>query len=148
MITDHTSQIIARCTRGGVVSWQNVAQQLGRSVDSVRAECDPTYMRSHIWAPSREPRPEMEPPEVIPDENDTRSPHERGPDMRTKIVACLTRGCASAETIAAAIGHGVASVRVHLTWMKQEGTISRLPGVRPYTWRLGPDKLDVAEGEA
>lgn len=45
MIPPYALAIITRCTGPGGVRWQHVAQQTGRSVHSVRAEFDPTYLR-------------------------------------------------------------------------------------------------------
>lgn len=43
--------VIARCTRNGHISWAQVAKQLGRPVESVRQEFDPTYRRQPEGAP-------------------------------------------------------------------------------------------------
>lgn len=123
---------VRRCTLDGVTRWSHVAQQLGRSVDSVRAEFDPSYPRYHIWAPSREPDPEMAPPD---NEIETSSPYIKGPDMRAKIMTCLARGAASAETIAIFIGHGLGSVKARLSEMATEGKVEHTAR-QPYTWSL------------
>lgn len=45
----HPTQIITivtRCTRDGRVVWRAVANMMGRNLHSVRAEYDPTYLRT------------------------------------------------------------------------------------------------------
>lgn len=125
--------VILRCTTNGHTRWQHVAAQLGRCIDSVRAEHDPTYLRSHIWAPSREARPEMIEPEH--DIDDMRSPRPKERGLRFDILARLSFASASAETIAAAVEHSADSVRPRLTQLKQEGMISHTARL-PYTWSL------------
>lgn len=132
--------LIARNTRNGHTAWQNVARQLGRSVDSVRAQFDPTYARAHIWAPSREPQPEM-----IPDENDLHSPHPKGPGLKCEIAAALATSSACAETIAARLARPINSIRARLAEMQASGIV-RCDGHRPGTWSLIPDVTACAIG--
>ncbi len=40
------SSVIDRCSRGGRVAWQHVANMLGRNEHSVRCDYDPTYLRN------------------------------------------------------------------------------------------------------
>lgn len=131
--------VVDRCTRGGATSWQQVAKQLGRSVDSVRAQFDPTYLRAHVWAPTRGPEPDMatptvEPdPEALPDAEAYRSPHSAGPGLKALILTALDRCPASAETIATRISRTPESVRVRLSCLKADGLVvhDERP---PYTW--------------
>lgn len=124
--------IITRNTRNGYTSWQNVARQLGRSIDSVRAQYDHSYMRAHIWAPTREPEPEMEEP---PCARDTSSPYIRGPILRVRIISTLSRHTASAQTLASMVGTTIGCARVQLSALKSEGIVQHTARM-PYTWSL------------
>jgi hypothetical protein len=124
--------IIDRCTRNGVTAWANVAKQLGRSVDSVRAQHDQSYMRAHIWAPSREHQPEMEAPE---DPDDTRSPHVKPVPLKVRVLAVLGKHSLSAETLAAATGTTLGCAKWQLSVMKREGSVQHTTRL-PYTWSL------------
>lgn len=135
--------IIARNTRNGHTAWQHVAAQLGRSVDSVRAQFDPSYMRAHIWAPSREPQPEM-----IPDENDTHAPHPKGAGLKCQIIAYLNRRPATAETIAAWLAKTPESIRVRLNALKADKLVEHDGFRLPYVWSLtAAGRLKVAAGQ-
>lgn len=133
--------IIAANTRGGHTSWQNVARQLGRSVDSVRAQFDPGYERAHVWAPSRDPIPQPRPEDVvIPfDENDTSSPYVRGPGLKAEILCLLSRHAGlSVDDIASHLQRPVLSVRKRLNVLREEGRVTcsgRHPSGSPKTWR-------------
>lgn len=124
-------EVIRRCTRDGVTSWAQVAKQLGRSVDSVRAQFDVTYLRAYVWAPSREADPDLAPP----DEDDTRSPHVRPVRLKVRILAILGKHTLSAATIAAALGTTLGCAKSQLSVMKREGLIKHTKGY-PYTWSL------------
>lgn len=128
MSPEAASPIIDRCTANGHTRWQHVAQQLGTSVDSVRSQFDPTYMRAYI-GPGRlpEPTPHEEPSNLS-------SPRVRVL-MRDKIINRLKLGSASAQAIAASIGHGVSSVRDTLNDMSYAGLIEHTQRL-PYTWSL------------
>lgn len=127
----NADDVIARCTRDGHTAWQQVANQLGRSIDSVRAQHDPSYMRAHIWAPSREPQPEM-----IPDPNDLSSPYVKGPGLKCEIVNLLRRRSATAETLATMLGKTTESIRNRLTDLKAANIVEHDGYHLPYTWRL------------
>lgn len=128
--------IIAANTRNGHTAWQNVARQLGRSVDSVRAQFDPTYLRAYIWAPSREAQPEMEAPPV--DENDTSSPYGRGPGLKAEIACLLSHHARlNVEDIANQLGCSTASARKQLSALKADGLAvcsERHPSGSAKTW--------------
>lgn len=124
--------IIARCTRDGHVAWSQVARQLGRSVDSVRAQHDPSYLRAYVWAPSREADPDLEPPV---DENDTSSPHVRQAPIRDRILHLLAVQTASAQTLALALNTTVGCAKVNLSRLAQSGMV-RHDRSYPYTWEL------------
>lgn len=113
--------VIARCTTNGHTRWQHVAAQLGRCIDSVRAEHDPTYLRAYIWAPSREARPEMDVPEDI---DSTRSPHAKGAGVRIELLALLARRTLPAETLARLSGIPANSARARLSDMATDGLVS------------------------
>lgn len=121
--------IIERCTRDGHTCWQHVAGQMGRSVDSVRAQFDQTYMRAHIWAPSREPQPEME-----PNLADLSSPHIKQ-RVRDRILIILGACTASAQTIAAMTNATLGSAKANLSYMKRDGLVASTHR-QPYTWSL------------
>lgn len=136
------ADIIARCTIDGVTRWSHVAQQMGRCVDSVRAEFDPRYLRAYIWAPSREPRPEMDLP-AEDDEDSFRSTRAKSDGLRVSIIARLGRGSASAETLAAFIGCTVQGARNQLSKLKADGQVVHTRRL-PYTWSLSPGETSVA----
>ena len=131
--------IVARCTRNGVTSWQAVAKQLGRSVDSVRAQFDRQYARAHVWAPSREPDPALEPPV---DENDLSSPYPKGPGLKSMILRSLhTNGPTCVGDIATRLGRTTNSIRMRLSDMREAGLVEndskgRPNGVYEWTWSL------------
>lgn len=127
--------IIQRCTRDGHVAWAQVARQLGRSVDSVRAQHDPSYMRAHIWAPSREPQPEMV--EEV-DENDMTSPYPKGIGMKAKILALLERQMMSVETLASFLQSPPNSVRARLDRLLEAGRVYH-DSAFPRSWGLTED---------
>lgn len=124
------AEIIERNTRNGHTAWQHVACQLGRSVDSVRAQFDPTYMRAHIHVPSREHQPEM-----IPDENDLRSPHPKT-NLKCEIMKLLKRRSATAETLATMLGKTSESIRTRLTALKSDKLVEHDGFRLPYVWNL------------
>lgn len=134
MTADET---IARCTRNGYTAWQQVANQLGRSVDSVRAQHDPTYMRAHIWAPTRQPDPEM-----LPDENDLSSPHPKAPGLKVEILALLREGPWSAETLAMRLNRPVNSIRARLDRLMDEFLVCH-DGRYPRSWVLANPNTHV-----
>jgi hypothetical protein len=127
----NAQDIIARNTRNGVTSWAQVAKQLGCSVDSARAQHDPAYARAHIWAPSREPQPEME--EI--DESDLSSPHAKPVRLKVRILMILGKHTMSAATIAATLGTTLGCAKKELSVMKRDGAIKHTKGY-PYTWSL------------
>lgn len=136
-------EIIARCTRDGHVSWQHVAAQLGRSVDSVRAQFDQTYMRAHIWAPERGARPEMEPdPADVFDIEDTSSPHPKGPGLKVLILGVLANGAESAELIAIRLQRPVNSIRARLDRLQGDFLVCH-DGCYPRTWSLTAKGLRI-----
>lgn len=126
----NTHDVISRCTRNGHTAWQQVACQLGCSVDSVRAQFDPTYMRAHIWAPSREPQPEM-----IPDENDLSSPYPKPPGLKVEILKLLNRNRMSAEELSLALLSPVNSIRARLDRLHDAGQVYH-DGAYPRTWGI------------
>lgn len=135
--------VINRCTRDGHTSWQSVSRQLGRSVDSVRGQYDPTYLRSHLWAPTRSPEPAMAMPE---NEDDTSSPYAKTDPLPIRIIAVLKRGGQSAATIASLTGTTLNSAQVRLTAMKHEGIVKHSERI-PYTWTLAEIGQRKGSGE-
>lgn len=118
--------IIAACTRNGVTSWQNVARQLGRSVDSVRCAYDPQYLHIRPWPHVCEvvPHPDesMEDP-LEPNDADipTNSPYDKGPGMKAQILCLLTRhGPMSVEALSGLLNRTKLSVRKRLNDMRAE----------------------------
>lgn len=132
--------VIERCTRDGVTSWQQVAKQLGRSVDSVRAQFDPRYLRAHVWAPTREPDPDLAPPI---DENDTRSLAPKGPGLKVQILQYLQHGPECVEIIAIRLARPVNSIRARLDRLLEIGAVSH-DGRYPRTWRVTPSGLRMS----
>lgn len=117
-------EIIAACTRCGVTSWQNVARQLGISVDAARARHDPGYERAYVWAPSRSPMAQADPEDLIePDDADipTSSPYVRGPGLKVEILCLLIHhGGLTVETLASMLNRTKLSVRKRLNDMRGE----------------------------
>lgn len=129
--------VVKRCTRDGVTSWQNVAAQLGCSVESARKRFDPQYLPIRPW-----PHPcEEIAPEVV-DENDTHSLAPKGPGMRMEVICLLHRlGHLSSADIANRLGKPVNSVRARLSQIKAEGWVEndgfgRANGLFEWTWKL------------
>lgn len=123
--------IIATCTRAGVTAWQSAARMLGRSVDSVRSQYDPTYLRSHIWAPTRSPEPAM----AIPDEDDTSSPYPKGPGLKCEILTALANHTLGADTLASKLNRPVDSIRARLAQLQALFLVCH-DGRFPRTWSL------------
>lgn len=132
--------VIERCTRNGVTAWQAAAKQLGCSVDYLRAKFDVTYARAYCWAPSREPDPELEPPV---DENDTSSPHVKGPGLKLLILCTLQNGPLSAETLACVLVRTVNSIRARLDRLHDVECVVH-DGRYPRTWKLTAKGLRCA----
>lgn len=130
--------ILARCTRDGATAWQQVAKQLGRSVDSVRAELDPGYLKVRPWP---HPCEEVEPEPV--DENDTRSLAPKGPGMKLEILRQLQNGPSSAETLANRLRRPVNSIRARLDRL-QGGFLVCHDNRYPRTWSLTAKGLRTA----
>lgn len=131
-------QIIARCTRDGHTAWSAVARQLGRSVDSVRAQFDPGYERAYAWAPSRAPVPPAAPEDLVEpavDENDMSSPHVKGPGLKAEILALLSHRSLSAETMAGMLQRPVNSIRARLDRLQDAFMVCH-DGAYPRTWAI------------
>lgn len=131
-------EIIAANTRAGHTSWQNVARQLGRSVDSVRAQYDHGYERAYVWAPSRSPMAQAEPEDLIePDDADipTSSPYVRGPGLKFEILCLLQVRQASVEELAGRLAKTTLSIRKRLNDLKADGAVFCDNGI-PRTWGL------------
>lgn len=138
--------IIAACTRNGATSWQNVARQLGRSVDSVRAQYDAGYERAYVWAPTREAAPEPAPEDLIePADADIpmNSPHAKGPSLRILILQRLQHGAQSADTVANFLHRPVNSVRARLDRLLDDFLVCH-DGRYPRTWSLTAKGLRIA----
>lgn len=139
--------VINRCTRDGHTSWQSVSRQLGRSVDSVRAQYDPTYLRSHLWAPTRSPEPAMAMPE---DEDDTSSPYPKAPGLKCEILTSLGRHTLGADTLASKLNRPVDSIRARLAQLQALFLVCH-DGRFPRTWSLteaGRQEMTRCEIEA
>lgn len=129
-MTDATA-IITRCTRNGVTAWQSVALQLGRSVDSVRSEHDPNYLKVRPW-----PHPcEVVEPEPVIDLDDMSSPYPKGEGMKARILALLERQSMSAELLSSFLHSPVNSVRARLDRLFDGGKVYH-DGRYPRTWGL------------
>jgi hypothetical protein len=146
-MTDATL-IIARCTRNGVTAWQAVAAQLGRPVDSVRAQFDAGYERAYCWAPSRESVPEAD---VVIDFDDMSSPFAKGPGLKILILRTLQTGPACIETIATRLCRTTDSIRARLNSLKVDGLVIHDGRGGPHgegrsqrTWSLTAPGLRVA----
>jgi hypothetical protein len=138
-----STELIARHTRNGVTAWQAVARMLGRSVDSVRSQYDPSYLKIRPW-----PHPCEE--VVVIDFDDMRSPHVRPPPLRVRILALLAKQSASAQTIAAMTCSSLETTKMTLSRMKRDGMIQHTDRM-PYTWSVagseaqGATALDVTD---
>jgi hypothetical protein len=119
-------------------SWQNIANMLGRSVDSVRAQHDQTYLRAYIAVPTRAPEPDMALADELSDAESHRSPFPKGPNLQAIILIILDRNTASVETIAALIGTSVESTRSRLSALRLHGLIDH-DGRHPRTWSITDD---------
>jgi hypothetical protein len=144
-------QIIARCTRDGVVSWQNVAAQLGCSVDQARKLHDPQYLAIRPWPQRCEAvTPKGEPIELV-DENDTHSLAPKGPGLAVEILRALKRhGPMSAQAISGLVGSPCNSVRMRLARMLERKWVvndsrGRGNGVFEWTWAPTAEGLKIAE---
>jgi DNA-binding transcriptional ArsR family regulator len=134
----NAEQIISRCTRDGVVAWSQVAKQLGRSVDSVRAQYDPGYERAYCWAPSREPIPPAAPEDLIEpdvDENDMSSPYVKPTPLKERIMRLLSVQSMCAETLAHALNCPKNSIRARLDRLYDAGLVTH-DGRYPRTWSI------------
>jgi hypothetical protein len=138
-VTD-PAEIIARCTRDGVVSWQHVARQLGRSVDSVRAQFDSGYGRAWVAMPSRDLEDEEPPPDS---EVPVTSPYTKGPGLKLEILRDLQHGPRSVETIANQLVRPVNSIRARLDRLLEIGAVSH-DGRYPRTWSLTATGLRIS----
>lgn len=140
-----SQEIVTRCTRNGVTAWQHVAAQLGCSVDQARARHDPKYLPVRPWPhPCEEVAPQAAEakPETV-DENDTSSPHVKGPGHRALIVSLLARnGPMTVADLAARLESPRNSVRMRLSQLRADGLVendnfrARNNGVYEWTWRL------------
>lgn len=148
--TAEVQAIIVRCSRTSIdgrktISWQNVANQLGWSVDKVRGLYDAEYPRFYAGcSPSREREPKarpedlIEPPPPEPQGPEAfRSPHVRPLPLKLRILQALRRQTGSAETVASVTGTTVNAARATLSVMFTEGTVLHTHAM-PYTWSLTP----------
>lgn len=121
--------IIARCTRNGITSWQNVAAQMGRSVDGVRSDYDPMYLKIRPWPhPCEEVEPEAEP-------TDLSSPYAKPEPLKDRILKLLTVQSMSAEILSHALNSPRNSIRARLDRMLDAGLVQH-DGRYPRTWSL------------
>lgn len=131
--------VIARCTRGGITSWQQVSKQLGLSVDAARCRYDPEYLHIRPWP---HPCEAVAHPDEPIDENDTSSPHPKGPTLEVRISAILdSLGALSVADIACRLNISAGSARDALSTMRKAGKVEndsndRHNGNLEWTWRL------------
>ncbi len=116
------TEIVRRNTRNGYTAWQNVAMQLGQSLDLVRSLYDPTY------GPKAQIHAQPKPQHVIPFPGLEPGDHE--------IIARLANKPADANTLAVYIPQNLKSVRVRLSKLHGKGIVERDRGQRPCVWRL------------
>lgn len=107
---------IARCTRNGVVQWQQVATQLGCSVATARAQYDVAYCRPYAVAAPTPPRPPAKPPS-------NRVRKQKPDGLSANIFAALADGPLSSKEIAEKSGRPYGSVRVRLSTLKELGLV-------------------------
>lgn len=149
-----TREIISRCTRNGVTSWQHVAMQLGCSIDAVRRGYDPNYLSIRPW-----PTPAVEvptPPEQEDiDENDAHSLASKGPGMAIEILSLLNRlGPMTVESLSNWLDRPKSSVRKRLCRMKERhwtdnDSAGRSNGASEWTWHILPKgRVILASGTA
>jgi hypothetical protein len=135
-MTDPES-IIARCTRGGITSWQQVAKMLGISREKARA----LYGHHCKAIPISLNPPGIGPVDAIPaaetltDAQAYRSPRLKTDGHSMLILVMLRRRRQSAEDLAAASSFPLKSTRARLSEMKADGTVTN-DGMIPYTWTL------------
>lgn len=129
--------VITRCTGPGGVRWQHVAQQLGRSVDSVRCEFDPTYRQDE--------RPPSIAAVVQPDEGE-KPPRRPAPECGAKFLqpalTALLNGPLDGGKLAEATGAIRSSVSRRMTTLIQKGWAVRYRQWGPNTaplYRLTED---------
>ena len=141
--------IIARCTRNGVTSWQNVALQLGMSVDACRKRFDMHYLPVRVWPHPCAPVAAPVAAEVV-DEADVHSMAYKGPGMRVEIAILLKRhGSLSVSAIAGRLNRTCNSVRMRLSRMQKDGwvendSLGRRNGTYEWTWSLTALGVQVA----
>lgn len=107
--------IIHRCTRDGVTSWQNVARQMGISVDKARRLYDATSRARHDPQQLGEPAP-------LTDAQAYKSPNPKGQGFKTMILVLLERhGRLSVDDLAHRIGSTPSSIRRFLGELVRHG---------------------------
>lgn len=105
--------LIARCTRNGVISWQQVAKQLGCSVD--RAQ------RMYATTPRQDPQQLAE---LLTNAEAYKSPHPKGDGLKAAILGLLERhGQLSVADIAARTRSTPATVRGMLRDLTHAGLV-------------------------
>jgi len=135
--------VIARCTRNGVTSWQQVARQLGRSVDSVRCAYDPQYLKVRPWPhPCEEVASPVE-PELELEPTDLSSPHPKGESLKVRILKLLAVQSMSSEILAHALNVPRNSIRARLDRLLDAGKVCH-DGRYPRTWAIAGQSPQVA----
>lgn len=133
--------IIARCTRGGTTSWQQVAKQLGRSVDSVRAQYDRQYLHSRPWThPCEEVEPEPD-IETMTDAEAYKSPNPKGEGLKVTLLKLLDRHQhLTADDMAQRTSNAANTVRSRLSELLHEGFVQNDQAIQrgstERTWSL------------
>jgi hypothetical protein len=133
-------EIVRRCTRDGVTSWQSVAKQLGLSVDAARSRYDPAYLRARPWP---HPCEEVPHPDAPIDENDVHSLAPKGPGLKALILRHLQTGPASVETLANRLQRPVNSIRARLDRLLDEFLVCH-DDCYPRSWSLTAKGLRMA----
>lgn len=107
--------VVARCTRDGVTSWQNVARQLGMSVDKARRLYDP------VSSARRDPQ-QLAEHHPMTDAEAYKSPHPKGQGFKAMILVLLERhGKLSVEDMTVRSGSTPSSIRRFLGEMVHNG---------------------------
>lgn len=109
-----SADVIARCTRDGVIQWGQVAKQLGVSIDRARRMYDP------VSSSRQDPQQLTDWP--MSDAEIHKSPRPKADDHKQLIITLLDRhGLLSVEDLAARIHTSTNGIRSRLTELSRQG---------------------------
>ena len=148
-MTDDAYAIIARCTRCGKIMWQHVANQMGRSVESVRQQFDQTYGAKMVCEAIETDNPLAD--DSIIDFDRISVARVKPLPLREKFLIILAKHTASAATLATITNTTLGTAKWQLSTMKADGLVTHTAR-QPYTWSIavrqaGPANSSV-EGAA